>query len=285
MREALMISEWRAALRRQGVWGPRAKRLLGEWTEHVREDTAQRVEKGAAPEVAQESAWEALGNPEALAKKAGRELARGSWLGRHLWLGGLVLPGLAWLALICAISLLPAWVASRFWDIEILERTHPTALHASLRCWQVIFNWLPWLVAVAWLARTAVRMPGGWRLFWITSITLTTFVPSVWMVIQMPQHGPGSGSLNIMMLGIFGIIVNTVFHVLGYGAVVGPWWMWFRQTAAHPGPLVQTAVMALGALAFYARMSGRFRWPATGAAMVALLLILAFVCGVPTFVL
>ena len=44
-------------------------------------------------ELAQEAAWKALGRPEILARKAGSELAQASWLGRHPWLAGLVLPG------------------------------------------------------------------------------------------------------------------------------------------------------------------------------------------------
>jgi len=285
MRDTTIFSELRAALRRQGVWGSRAERLLEEWTEHVREDAARRVKKGEAADAAQAAAWQALGSPDALAVKAGRELASASWLGRHPWLGGLVLPGLAWLALIAAISLLPAWLISKFWDIEMLERTHPAVLHAALRCWQAIFNWLPWLAGLAWLARIAVRMPGGWKLYWVTSIALTIFAPSIWMVIRMPEHGPGSGGIYFLTIGILGIIANAISHALGFGWAVGPWGVWFRQTTANPEPLIQTMVLALGALVFYARTSGRYRWPIVGAGTVALVLILAFVCGEPAYVL
>jgi hypothetical protein len=54
--DTAMISELRTALRRRGVWSARAERLIQEWAVHVRDDTAQRIEKGADPDAAQEAA-------------------------------------------------------------------------------------------------------------------------------------------------------------------------------------------------------------------------------------
>jgi hypothetical protein len=277
--DASILVELNAALRRQGVWGPRAKRLLQDWREHVDEDTARRLETGAGPDAARAAAWQALGSPNVLAAKAGSELASGSWLGRHPWWGGLVLPLVAWMTLVAAIFALPVWILSLFEDMEALEKTNPASFHVALACWQVIFNWLPWLAAMAWLARIAVRMPGGWKLYWITAIVLTIFASSTWMVVHLPGHGPRSGSLYVMAIGLLGIIIKAVADLLGYGAALGTWSGWFRGLGAHPGPLIQTVIMALGTVAFYGRMSGRYRRAVTSLGAIVLFLIVALVGG------
>jgi hypothetical protein len=248
MREAPIISELRAALRRNGVWGARAERLMKEWTDHARDDAARRVEEGAAPEVARDAAWKALGSPDVLAAASGRELARASWEGRHPWLAGLVLPAFAWFALAMATLFLPVWIAWQFFEIEALERSHPAALLAALRCWQAVINWLPWLLSMAWLARIAVRMPGGWKHFWITAVVLTLFSTSFWMTIEPPLHGPNSGTLMVYASGILGVIFNAFFHLIGYGPVLGPWSVWARNTTPC---WIQTAIMLFGAISFY----------------------------------
>jgi hypothetical protein len=277
--DASILSNLSAALRRQGVWGPRAERLLQDWREHVDEDTAWRVEKGEGTDAAREAAWQALGSPNVLAAKAGCELASGSWLGRHPWLGGLVLPLVAWMALICATCALPVWIMSLLGDMEALEKTHAASFHLALACWQVIFNWVPWLAAMAWLARIAVRMPGGWKLYWITAIVLTIFAPSIWMVVHLPDHGPRSGSLNFIAIGFLGLIAKAALDLFGYGAAIGTWSGWLRGLVAYPGPLIQTSIMALGTVAFYGRMSGRYRRAATSLGAIVLFLIVALVGG------
>lgn len=92
MLESTAIRELRRALRRQGIWGARAERLLQEWTDHVHESVARRVADGTPAHAAEQSAWEALGQPHVLAASAAQQLARSSWLGRHPWLAGLVFP-------------------------------------------------------------------------------------------------------------------------------------------------------------------------------------------------
>ena len=263
MRDVAAISELRAALRRNGVWGARAERLVQEWTDHVREDVAQRVEKGAAPEAAQDAAWKALGIPDVLAAKAGSELARASWSGRHPWLAGLALPALAWFTLVIAALLLTG-IAFQFWKIGTLQRNHPAALLAGLRCWQAVFNWLPWLLSMAWLARIAVRMPGGWKLFWITAVVLTLCSTSLWMRIDPPLHGPNSGSLMIHASGILGLIVDALLRLMGFGSKLGPglgpWLSWPRNMTPS---LIQAAIMALGLLAFHFKATARSEDPGT----------------------
>lgn len=278
MDNSSMISELRAALRRQGVWGPRAARLIDDWQEHVGEDTAQRVENGTAPDTAREAAWQALGSPNVLAAKAGCELASESWLGRHPWAAGLLLPLLAWVALICATCAFFSWMISLFGGFETLEgKAHATSVHVILTSWQVTMNWLPWLAAMAWLARIAARMPGGWKLYWITAIALTSIAPSIWTVVHWPEHGPGSGSVNVFALGFLGVIAKLVASLFGYGANIGSWASWVRGVAAYPGSLIQTATMALVAIAFYGRMSGGYRRAASSAGAIVLYLVVALV--------
>jgi len=274
MDNASILAELRAALRRQGVWGPRAERLMHDWQEHVDEDTSRRVEAGAGPDAAREAAWQALGRPNVLAARAGCELASGSWLGRRPWVGGLALPVAGWVTLVCATSLLFSWVMSLFGGFEALGRGDATSLRVMLGCWQATSNWLPWLAAMAWLGRIAVRMPGGWKLYWITAIVLTAFAPSIWMVVHLPQHGPRSGSLMLYAIGLPGVIVKVMADLFGHGS---SWLGWFRGASVHLGPLIQTSIMALGTVAFYGRMSGSYRQAATSAGAIVLYLIVALV--------
>jgi hypothetical protein len=278
MHDTAIISELRAALRRQGVWGPRAERLMHDWQEHVEEDTAQRVENGAGPDAAREVAWQALGSSNVLAAKAASELASGSWLGRHPWMGGLVLPLAGWVILICATFLFFGGMMELLGGFDALDtNAHAVPFRAMMVCWLVTINWLPWLAAMTWLARIAVRMPGGWKLYWITAIALTAFAPSIWAWVHWPQHGPHSGSFSFQLIGLPGLVSKVVFQMLGYGAMTGSWGEWFRGVCQHPMPLIQTATMALGAVAFYGRMSGGYRRAVTHPAAIALFLIVAVV--------
>jgi hypothetical protein len=247
MRETTVLSELRAALRRRGVWGERAERLIQEWTEHVRDDAAHRVERGADPGAARDAAWHALGSPDVLAVSAGRQIAGASWMGRHPWLAGLALPVLAWLAVVAAVLFTPALILHVLPQVVDVARMNPARFLPVLGCWQQAFNWLPWLVSAVWLAWLAVRMPGGWKLFWITAIVLTLFSTSLWMTIMPPSRGPHSGAIYFFPTGPFGMIANFLFRVLGYGAMIGP-------RVAHPPYLwtwIQTAILLFGAAAFH----------------------------------
>jgi hypothetical protein len=249
MREAAILSELRAALRRQGVLGAAAERLMRDWNEHARDDAARRVEQGAAPAAAQEAAWNALGAPDVLAASAARELAKGSWLGRHPWLGGLALPALAWVFVAAAILVAPAPLIGLAFRHADLGHVNLTNLSAALTCWQDAFNWLPWLFSIGWLARIALRMPGGWKLFWVTAIALIFFSTSLQMMFVPPMHGPHSGSVNFYPTGIFGIIGNLFCRVFGYGSFAGRWSVLWQS--AQVGPWIQTGIMLLGAGLFY----------------------------------
>ena len=249
MFDPVIISELRAALQRQGLWGPRADRLIEEWTAHVHDDTAERVERGAEPIAADEAAWRALGTADTLARAAAREWARGSWLGRHPWLGGLVLPFFIWIASVALV------VALCYGALAPSFRMHADSgtLYAALKTWQHAFNWLPWLLCMAWLAWIAARMQGGWKFFWITTATLTLFSSSFCVVLNPPLHGQGTGSIYVVAGGILGIVVSAVENLCG-GHAFGPWPPPF---SASPSAWIQTAVLLLGATAFRLTVGAR----------------------------
>jgi len=239
--DATLIPELRAALRRRGIWGARAERLMQDWVEHARDDAAQRVEKGADPEAAQQAAWRALGAHEVLAVSAARELARASWLGRHPWLGGLALPVIAWIALVVASVAIPWWVVVSIYGPPPLRETR--LLDFLFACHLLAWNWLPWLCSMAWLARLSARMPGGWKLFWITTIVLTlcsTF-PGRFMT-----SGPWGPPVPLPFpSGILGLMAIAIAHVLG-SPIAALW-----ESHIHLGPWIQTAIMLFGAITFH----------------------------------
>ena len=217
MREDSQVSELLCALRRQGVWGSRAAALARDWVEHVREDTAQRVEQGADPSVAQAAAWRALGTPEDLALHAAREFARGSWFGRHPWVAGLVLPILMWVLLTVVLFLGCAWSLGVFTD------SHDQALSlVAVGWWPRVFNWLPWLLSLSWFVWMTVRMPGGWRLFWSTTLVLALCSTAFHMTIQPPMQGPGSGQCSLRYSGPGGLLLGVIARMV-LGPCVGPW--------------------------------------------------------------
>jgi hypothetical protein len=221
---------------------------MQEWTEHVRDDAAQRIEKGADPDAAEEAAWKALGEVDVLTASAVRELAQASWLGRHPWLGGMAMPFLGWVVVLAAVLFLSAPVIG--WLVD--HDTNSPRLNALLVCWQYVFNWLPWLVAVSWLARIARRMPGGWKLFWITAITLSVLSPSLRLWIVPRSHGPGTGQILFFWpTGLLGCLAGTLVQLFGYAQTMIdhayariPKWE-TRQA------LIQSALMLLGTIVFY----------------------------------
>jgi hypothetical protein len=136
-------------------------------------------------------------------------------------------------------------------------------LFAVLVYWQAVFNWLPWFLSVAWLGRIAARMPGGWKLFWVTAVVLTLCSTSLHMAVTPPLHGPGSGMLMINTSGILGMVAMAIVHVLGLDAVFGSWNQVMNVTQVVSW--IQTGLMILGVMAFRIKtMSDR---KATGATL------------------
>jgi hypothetical protein len=256
MREATMNSELRTALRRQGIWGARGERLIQEWTNHVREDADQRVAEGADPDAAQEAAWKALGGPNILALKTASEFARASWLGRHPWLAGLVLPVLAWIAAFAATLFIPSAILA--WIFGEPSQVHESKfLDAVFACYLLAINWLPWLLSMAWLAWIARRMPGGWKLFWITTVVLTLCSTSIGRWVTAGPWGPPVPLP--FPSGILGLIAIAIAHVMGSPAA-GFW-----ASHIHIGPWIQTAILMLGAVTLYCKATAPSR--ATGEAL------------------
>ena len=257
MRESDIISELRAALRRRGVWGARAERLLQEWTEHVRDDAAQRVENGAGPEAAQEAAWRALGRANVLAASAACQLARASWLGRHPWLGGAALPVFLWLAAMIAIIVVPGLILMGIGNLPAMrDARFPDAVFV---CWQQVFNWLPWLLCLAWLARIGTRMPGGWKLYWITAMVLTIFPNLVQMGVN-PQlsvpHARYAICFGGFPFGILGAAYHGLFHLLDLFPAFDAWIdLWpeprMRLVPSQAAQWIQPALMMLAAITFH----------------------------------
>lgn len=246
MLESTVIRELRRALRCEGIWGARGERLLQEWTDHVYESAAQRIADGAPASSAEQAAWEALGEPDVLAASAARQLTRASWLGRRPWLAGLVLPLLAWSLVIVGLLYGGSMLLATLLD------SHPWIADAScVRACELFAQWTPWLLSLAWLARLARTLPGGWKHYWITATVLTLLTTSAFIHIQLypPAHtGPQLVmTAGAMFTGILGAIVNTILycthifpgitHVDVFNSVI-PW--------------IQTAISAAGLLAFRA---------------------------------
>ncbi len=207
------IAELRRQLGRQGIWGGRASRLIEEWSDHAHEKAAARVADGGNPDEAEAEAWRALGDPATLAAGAARELAAGSWLGRHPWLGGMIVPVILWLVALNAVLFGGAWLAG-----FLGEGAKPHVSESMEFWWPLVYNWVPWMGAMAWLTRIAIRMPGGWRLYWITAVALMLCSTMPYMELHRPLHGPGSGMLNVGVAGplsvVFGIPASFIWHEL-----------------------------------------------------------------------
>ncbi|MDR3402269.1 MAG: hypothetical protein P4L99_07195 [Chthoniobacter sp.] len=252
MREADLISEMRRALRRQGVWGARAERLLQDWGEHVRETAAQQVADGAHPEAANQAAWQALGAPKILAARAASELARSSWLGRHPWLAGLLLPLAGWL-LVMTIAVFAA--------MAMVAASGAAPRPSELTTLEIAIDWVPWLLACSWLAWLVRHMPGGWKLYWISAVVLALLSTSMICQIQPPTHGPNTGVFLVTLGGIPGAILNqlaSLFHLRERAAAAG------RTLYPAPSsmvPWIQITLSAAGMIAVR-----RWSWSSFGPA-------------------
>jgi hypothetical protein len=241
MREADLISEMRRALRRQGVWGTRAERLLQDWSEHVRETAAQQVADGADAAAASQAAWRALGAPQVLAAQAARELRHGSWLGRHPWLAGVGLPLAGWLIFMIIAVFAVA--------LELAPEAAPRP--ATLTALEIGVDWVPWLLACVWLGWLVRRMPGGWKLYWISAVVLALLSTSMICQIKPPTDGPNTGVFLITLGGVPGAIVNQIgnlFHLRERAIAAG------RTLYPAPSsvvPWIQMAISAAGMIAVH----------------------------------
>jgi 4-hydroxybenzoate polyprenyltransferase len=110
-----------------------------------------------------------------------------------------------------------AWLGGLLPDSQA-QQANP----ALLEWWARTFNWLPWLLSMAWLAWIAARMPGGWKLFWITAFVLTLCSTAFQMNIKPPLNGPGSGALYLGVSGPGGMLLGGM-AMLFAGEVMGPW--------------------------------------------------------------
>jgi hypothetical protein len=116
--------------------------------------------------------------------------------------------------LLIAIAFAGLWLRSAAFD----EAGRLINWNAMLG-WQYTFNWLPLLASGIWLAWLARRMPGGWKLFWISAFTLM-FCATTWqMNLVPPLHGPGSGTLIVTARGLPGLLAG------GAGALLKPEWL------------------------------------------------------------
>jgi hypothetical protein len=238
MREDFHVMQLRKALRRRGVWGRRAESLLRDWTEHVREDIARRVEEGTESGVAEKAAWLALGAPDVLALHATHELSKGSWLGRHPWLAGVALPILGWMGLSGVLLFFCAWLLGVGAESPV-QSVNP----AVVEWWPRIFNGLPWGLSIVWLAWVARRMPGGWRLLGMTTGVLALCSTALHMSIQAPVSGPGSGQLMVGVQGPGGLLVAVLARLLG-GSGFGTW----SDSVSGPFAWAQSAVLLIGGI-------------------------------------
>jgi hypothetical protein len=109
------------------------------------------------------------------------------------------------------------------WVCELLSYTPAQHDNLALLEWMArIFNWLPWLLSITWLAWIAARMPGGWKLFWITAVALTLSSTAFHMNIKPPLNGPGSGAINVVGSGPGGLLLVGMAKLFA-GKVMGPW--------------------------------------------------------------
>jgi hypothetical protein len=197
------------ALRSHGIWGARAKWLMQAWKDHAQDDINNRIERGSDPVTAETEAWRALGKPDDLAAQAAHELAVNSWSGRHPWLAGVVLP---LLALVITVSI--AMFVNLLFSKSFNEGHHTSLVMGEW--WWRSFNWLPWLGAVAWFAWITMRMPGGWKFFYITAATLALCYGGLRFDFSPPLHGPGTGSFCYVMDGLGGLLLEVILKLSGF---------------------------------------------------------------------
>ena len=218
MHECERITGLRRELRRYGIWGNRAHRLIEEWTEHAHDDTARRITEGASPETAE--------------AEASRELHAASWLGRHPWLAGLVLPIFVYIGLLMLIFIFGYWLKD--WAIDY-SKDYINLM--AVACWKHLFNWFPIVIAIVWLTRMAVKMAGGWKLLVISVITSAFCTTSFWLNVIPPSHGPGTGGISVYGHGILILVTKGIISIFGNDAINAsiPWhfvWMdarmWFQ---------------------------------------------------------
>ena len=96
----------------------------------------------------------------------------------------MVLPALGWMVAIVVVLGVPALIGYLVTGGDFAD---PAKCQPALVCWKQAVNWVPWALSMAWLGRIAARMPGGWKLYWITAAVLTlSSTPAAKMEIYPP---------------------------------------------------------------------------------------------------
>ena len=102
-------------------------------------------------------------------------------------------------------------------------------------------------------------MPGGWKLFWISTLTLT-FCATTWLMdLVPPLQGPGSGSLSVAAHGVPALLAGAV------GVLLKPEWLprnFWRNEIMDLHLWFQLAVMLLPVLLC---RRGVMAWPSAQA--------------------
>ncbi len=90
-------------------------------------------------------------------------------------------------------------------------------------------------------------MPGGWKLFWISALTLTLCSTTWQMDLVPPLQGPGSGTLLVTGRGLPALLAGAV------GVLLKPEWLprnFWRNEIMDLHLWFQLAVMLLPVLLY-----------------------------------
>ncbi|MGI9239972.1 MAG: hypothetical protein ACR2RV_04180 [Verrucomicrobiales bacterium] len=214
------FSRARRTLVLRGVIGKRATALLDEWHDHLECEIENLTASGQPRDESYRQACKALGEPEVLADRAAKQLARATWRGRHPFVSSSMI-GL----LMVFVSLLGMNLGGTVLiETKVWEHLRPAAVQDLVAC----IGSLPWVLGLAWLAWQARKLPAGWRGFWITAAFAGLILNLPKFYFYPPYNGPLTGTLGFSF-GFDPIRDGLKLFV----TLCLAWLIWWRVTRAR----------------------------------------------------
>lgn len=209
------LHELRERLLRAGVRPGAVSRYLGELRDHLDDLVAEAISDGLPDAEARSRAWQRLGGIDALARPMETDRRFHSWAGRAPWAVFVLIPALAYVAMVVSIVIGMIFATEPGFAPDWLTPVFDAAQYLAGKVIPVLGAWL--------LAGIAMRQRS--RLLWpLAGVAILVLLSAS---VQLSFTVPGSGQSGVIGAGL---ALPSILHMLAMILLATLPVLWMRAT-------------------------------------------------------